>query len=145
MEKFCDWEGCNDEAIIDPDSGRRKYCSIHHKSKIKLDESEFIAHLERRVDLDSITISTGGLDGNYRIIDSIMVFDYDVAGLIKGIEPANAFELVKEHMREVAVEKGGDAVINCQFQFRVAVTPKLLFWAQAFELFAYGTVVKRLE
>ena len=145
MEKFCDWEGCNDEAIIDPDSGRRKYCSIHHKSKIKLEQSEFIAQLERRDDLDSITISTGGLDSNYRIIDSIMVFDYDVAGLIKGTQPANAFELVKEHMREVAVEKGGDAVINCQFQFRFAVAPKLLFWAQAFELYAYGTVVKRLE
>tara|TARA_B100000029_G_scaffold235429_1_gene232578 strand:+ start:1838 stop:2317 length:480 start_codon:yes stop_codon:yes gene_type:complete len=142
MESFCAWNGCNEEAEID-DNGERKYCSIHIKSREKKEESEFIASLEHRMDMDNVTISTGDLDSEYTIIDTIMVFDYDLAGLVKGAEPAEAFDLVKEKLRETAVEKGGDAVINCQFQFRVAVAPKLLFWAQAFEMYAYGTVVKR--
>ena len=133
MESFCD------------DNGERKYCSVHIKSKEKMEESEYIASLEHRMDLDNVTISTGDLDGEYTIIDTIMVFDYDIEELFKGIEPAVAFELVKEKLRETAVEKGGDAVINCQFEFRVAIAPKLLFWARAFEMFAYGTVVKRSD
>ena len=144
MESFCEWKGCIEEAEID-DNGERKYCSVHIKSKEKMEESEYIASLEHRVDLDNVTISTGDLDGEYTIIDTIMVFDYEIVDLFKGIEPAVAFELVKEKLRETAVEKGGDAVINCQFEFRFAVAPKLLYWARAFEMFAYGTVVKRSD
>ena len=144
MESLCKWEGCEEDAEID-DSGERKYCSLHIKSKEKMEQSEYISRVEHRMDLDSVIISTGDINNEYTILDTIMVFDYDVAGLVKNIEPTDAFELVKEKMRETAVDRGGDAVINCQFQFRVAVAPKLLFWAQAFEMYAYGTVVKKSD
>jgi len=137
MNKFCNYENCNELANSDG-----VYCDLHKKSIIKEQQLEFLHSMEKRANLDGIIISTGDIGKKYTIIDTVMVFDYDVAGIIKGVEPKDAFELVKEHMRSIAVEKGGNAVINCQFQFRFAVTPKLLFWAQTFELYAYGTVIR---
>tara|TARA_B100001250_G_C19379303_1_gene605498 strand:+ start:131 stop:640 length:510 start_codon:yes stop_codon:yes gene_type:complete len=137
MGKFCNYDNCNE--IVE---GEVIYCDLHQKSIIKEQELDYIESLEKRANLDKIIISTGDIKSKYSIIDTIMVFDYEVAGLFKGVEPKDAFESVKEHMRAVAVEKGGNAVINCQFQFRYAVSTKLLFFAQAFELYAYGTVVR---
>ena len=54
--------------------------------------------------MDRIIISTGDIPKKYTIIDTVMVFE---SGIIKGVEPNHAFELVKEHMRSIAVEKGG--------------------------------------
>jgi len=144
MEKICNHDTCNE--ISNPG---QDYCEVHQKSVIKKaklqlieEELQFVESLKRRVNLDKIIISTGDINSKYSIIDTIMVFDNDVAGIIEGVNPQDAFELVKEHMRAVAVDKGGNAVINCQFQFRFAATPGLLGYSQVFEIYAYGTLVR---
>jgi len=137
MNKFCNYENCNELANSDG-----VYCDLHQKSIIKEQQLEFLDSMEKRANLDGIIISTGDINSKYSIIDTIMVFDNDVAGIIKGVKPQDAFELVKEHMRAVAVDKGGNAVINCQFQFRFAATPGVLGYSQVFEIYAYGTLVR---
>ena len=137
MNKFCNYEKCNELANSDG-----VYCDLHQKSIIKEQQLEFLDSMEKRANLDGIIISTGDINSKYSIIDTIMVFDNDVAGIIKGVKPQDAFELVKEHMRAVAVDKGGNAVINCQFQFRFAATPGVLGYSQVFEIYAYGTLVR---
>lgn len=37
---------------------------------------------------------------------------------------------------------GGHAVINCQFEYRVAVSQGLMGSKQVIEIFAYGTAVR---
>ena len=143
-QRHCIIEGCNNEAIIESDSDKQEYCAKHLEEKKHEILQDYIERVEKRQSMDNIVISTGDLDGDYRIIDTVMVFDRDVAGFIKGVDPSVAFELVKEHLRNVAVEKGGDAVINCLFQFRNAITDSGPFASQVFELYAIGTVVKRL-
>ena len=137
MNKFCNYEKCNELANSDG-----VYCDLHQKSIIKEQQLEFLDSVEKRANLDGIIISTGDINSKYSIIDTIMVFDNDVAGIIKVVKPQDAFESVKEHMRAVAVDKGGNAVINCQFQFRFAATPGVLGYSQVFEIYAYGTLVR---
>ena len=40
---------------------------------------------------------------------------------------------------------GGHAVINCQFEYRVAVSQGLMGSKQVIEIFAYGTAVRLHE
>ena len=141
---YCIIEGCKNEPILDSDSNMQDYCVKHLEGKKHDMLQDYVERVEKRHSMDNIVISTGDLDGDYRIIDTVMVFDRDVAGFIKGVDPSVAFELVKEHLRNVAVEKGGDAVINCLFQFRNAITDSGPFASQVFELYAIGTVVKRV-
>lgn len=144
MGKYCNYNGCNE--LADSDS---LYCEVHQitiveqqKQIVEQQEQDFVEALERRIDMSQIIISTGDINEKYKILDTIMVLGSDVAGWIKGANPNQAFEMVKEQMRSIAVEKGGNAVINCQFQFRYAVDTKMLIMAQAFELYGYGTVVR---
>ena len=65
-----------------------------------------------------------------------------------------AFSGVKEQLKDAAFRIGADAVINCQFEYRVAVSTNAigsligeaagvaLGTAQVIEIFAYGTAIK---
>ena len=46
------------------------------------------------------------------------------------------------YLRKKASELGGHAVINCQFEYRVAVNKGFAGTKQVIEIFAYGTAVR---
>jgi hypothetical protein len=91
------------------------------------------------------TISTGEIPEPYEPIDAVFAFEGHSTGGFLGFgagDPNQAFVGVKRQLRKVCRSLGGDAVINCQFQYRVAVGEGLLAKNQVVEIFAYGTVVR---
>ena len=92
-----------------------------------------------------VLVITGELNMNYQVIDSIFAMDSHQEGWISGADPGKAFAGVRAQLRQKAVDLGGDAVINCMFEYRVSVGKGALGGAkQVMEIFAYGTVVRRV-
>lgn len=82
--------------------------------------------------------STGDIKQEYNIIDIIFAYGSTKEGFFGGTNTNKAFEEVKAELSKKCTTIGGDAIINCHFEHRVAVDGK----KQAFEIFAYGTAVK---
>lgn len=107
---------------------------------------------------NSVVISTGDIKEPYLILDAIFAFDSHSGGFFSGANPEKAFDRVKTKLRQICKEMGGDAVINCQFEYRVALATTAggaaasLFGkalgasisdkSQTIEIFSYGTAVK---
>ena len=94
---------------------------------------------------DNIIISTGDLKQEYEILDTIFAADSHSGGFFSSsVSPSKAFEGVKEQLEKECKKLGGNAVINCQFEYRNAVTEKGIMGGSkhVIEIFAYGTVVK---
>jgi|TARA_B110000967_G_C18804855_1_gene520442 hypothetical protein len=89
----------------------------------------------------NILVITGDLNMNYQIIDSVFAMESH-SGMIFGGDPSKAFGGVRAQLREKAIAVGGNAVINCAFEYRVSVEAGLLGAKQVMEIFAYGTVVR---
>ena len=87
-------------------------------------------------------IATGDVKQNYSIIDTIFAMDSHKEGIFSKTDPNKAFEGVKEQLSKKCSSLGGDAVVNCQFEYRVALGDGLMSKKQVIEIFAYGTVVK---
>ena len=98
--------------------------------------------------MNNILITTGNLDEQveYEIIDAIFAIGSTTESFWKGIDANNAFLGVKNELRKKCAELGGQAVVNCQFQYRVAVADGAFgSKKQVIELFAYGTAVRILQ
>ena len=89
-----------------------------------------------------VIITTGDLKQEYQIIDAIFAIDSHKEGMFKGADPGKAFDGVKDELRKACAKAGGNAVINCQFEYRAAVDKHMIGSSQVFEIFAYGTAVK---
>ena len=89
-----------------------------------------------------VKVITSGLNERYEIIDSVFAMDSHAGGFLSAANPEKAFAGVKKELRQKALEIGGNAVINCAFEYRVAVGDGILGAKQVMEIFAYGTVVK---
>lgn len=67
--------------------------------------------------------------------------------LVRGVaDPFEAYNAAVEGLRRAALRRGGDAVVFARFDHRVAVTKESTMGGergQVFEVFAYGTAVKR--
>ncbi len=87
-------------------------------------------------------IATGDIKENYSIIDTIFAMDSHKEGFLSSADPNKAFEGVKAQLSKKCKSLGGDAVINCEFEYRVAVGDGLMSKKQVIEIFAYGTAVK---
>ncbi len=87
-------------------------------------------------------ISTGDLKENYSIIDTIFAIDSHKDGFFSGADPNKAFEGLKSQLAKKCQSLGGDAVINCQFEYRDALADGLTKKKHAIEIFGYGTAVK---
>ncbi len=87
----------------------------------------------------NIIISTGNIPGEYTVVDSVMSWAGDKAGMFHDINPSAVFEDLKNNLRTTCLNLGGDAVIYTSFEYRNALAGS----KQAFEIYAYGTVVKR--
>lgn len=92
--------------------------------------------------MNNILITTGDIKEDYEIIDAIFALDSCTEGVFKGADPNKAFDKVKNVLRKKANDLGGHAVINCQFEYRVAVSQGLIGSKQVIEIFAYGTAVR---
>ena len=90
----------------------------------------------------NILITTGNIKEDYEIIDAIFALDSCKEGVFKGADPNKAFDKVKDALRKKAQELGRDAVINCQFEYRIAVAQGFVMAKQVVEIFAYGTAVR---
>lgn len=91
----------------------------------------------------NILITTGDIHEDYEIIDAVFALDSCQQGLFTGADPNKAFDKVKEGLRKKAESLGGHAVINCQFEYRVAVSSGGFGGSkQVIEIFAYGTAVR---
>jgi hypothetical protein len=89
-------------------------------------------------ELARIIVSTGGIPRPHEVIDAVFAMDSHKEGFFSGASPAKAFEGVKDQLRAAGLVLGGDAIINCQFEYRVAMSGN----NQCIEIFAYGTAVK---
>ena len=89
-------------------------------------------------------ISTGDLKQNYQILDTIFAMDSHKEGFLSSANPGKAFEGVKEQLEKKCKSLGGDAVINCEFEYRNAVGEGMIGKKLIIEIFAYGTAVKLL-
>lgn len=98
------------------------------------------AQNQRPVQRKFIPTSTGDLGHPYQIMDTIFALDSNSEGFFRGANPEYAFEGVKEKLRAKCASIGGDAVIYCQYQYRVALSQNGK--KQVIEIFAYGTAVK---
>lgn len=93
--------------------------------------------------MSNVLITTGDIHEDYEIIDAVFALDSCQATFFKGADPNKAFDKVKEALRKKATELGGHAVINCQFEYRVALSQGGLGGSkQVIEIFAYGTAVR---
>ena len=91
----------------------------------------------------NILITTGDIHEDYEIIDAVFALDSCQQGFFTGADPNKAFDKVKEGLRKKAASLGGHAVINCQFEYRVAVSSGGFGSSkQVIEIFAYGTAVR---
>ena len=72
-------------------------------------------------------ISTGRIADTYEVIDTIFAIDSHKEGFWSGAaDPNKAFDGVKQQLKKKCEQLGGDAVQDCQFEYRVAIADGLL-------------------
>lgn len=92
--------------------------------------------------MNNILITTGDIKEDYEIIDAIFSLDSCKERFFTAADPNLAFDKVKDGLRKKAEELNGHAVINCQFEYRIATTQGFGGTKQVIEIFAYGTAVR---
>ena len=92
-----------------------------------------------------ILISTGDIREPYEILDAIFAVDGSTESFFSELNPDEAFEDVKQQLRERCHRLGGHAVINCHFEYRNALADGFLGKKQALEIFGYGTAIRFLD
>jgi len=91
----------------------------------------------------NVVICTGTPPWDYDIIDTIFVLDTLDKKFFSTSSPSVAFKGAKAQLRARAEAKGGDAVIDCRFDYRVSAGHGIFGVIHDLEIFAYGTMVKR--
>lgn len=91
-----------------------------------------------------VIITTGPPPFDYEIIDTIFVLDTLNKKFFSDSSPSLAFEGAKKQLKQRAAKLGGDAVINCQFDYRISAGHGIFGVLHDLEVFAYGTLVKRV-
>lgn len=87
-------------------------------------------------------IATGDIRQDYQIIDTIFAMDSHKEGFLSSADPNKAFAGVKAQLEKKCAALGGNAVINCEFEYRNALGEGVIGKKQVIEIFAYGTAVK---
>lgn len=119
---------------------------IVEKIPQNIDENETIKEIPKNYDenIETIKISTGPVCWQYEVIDTIFVIDTLNKKFFNSTSPSVAFRGAKARLRERAVRQGGDAVINCTFDYRPSKGHSTFGASHDLEIFAYGTLVKRI-
>ena len=91
-------------------------------------------------------ISSGTLCEKYKVLDLVVAFESQTAGCGSSIKVEKAYKNALASLVKSAEAKEADAIINVNFQNRVAtVAVGCGSSGQAFEVFAWGTAVKVVE
>ena len=93
--------------------------------------------------LNNIVITTGTPPFEYDIIDTIFVLDTLDKKVFSNSSPSAVFEGAKVQLKQRAASLGGDAIINCQFDYRISAGHGIFNATHDLEIFAYGTLVKK--
>ena len=96
------------------------------RAEVELEEESRRKSEENRKRKLSLVLSTCGPKPNveFDVLDTVFAFDSSgKAGVFGGsdADPHAAFSGVKRQLRTIAYELGADAVVSCQFEYRVAV------------------------
>ena len=89
----------------------------------------------------NVIISTGDIKEDYEVIDAIFELGQGEAGLF-ATGSDEAFKKVKTQLASKCKSLGGNAVIFCQFEYRITLNDGLFGKKQGVEIFAYGTAVR---
>lgn len=164
------WQEREKELAMQQQKERKEQALREEKEREeKRQQDELNAERDRKR-FASLTVSTCSPPPNYifEILDTVFAFDSDGdAGVVlaKNGDPNVAFKRVKHRLKQAAFDIGADAVINCQFEYRVAVAVNRTSQAigaaisglmdtniavgpscaQAIEIFAYGTAIRFLD
>ena len=109
------------------------------------EEQRRLKQEQRNQAISKIILSTGNLNVPYEIVDTVITVSAHQAGYFDAANPSTAFDGVKTSLRTLAYDMGADAVICCEFDYRVGAERGLLGSQQFVEIFAYGTAVKLKE
>ena len=90
-----------------------------------------------------VIITTGPPPFEYEIIDTIFVLDTLSKKVFSSISPSAVFDGAKIQLKQRADKLGGDAIINCTFDYRVSAGHGIFGVIHDLEIFAYGTLVKK--
>lgn len=121
-------------------------CSLAAKEKSKNEAEERLAAEDKQAQRESeltgtqVILSTGEAGRPYQVIDVIFAIDSADKSALTRVDPGAAFNKVKMQLRHQCAARGGDAVMQCHFSYRVADGPPA--GKQTLEIFAYGTAVK---
>lgn len=74
--------------------------------------------------MSDVVISTGAIQGDYEVIDTIFALGSGEAGVFTRA-PDNAFNGVKSELASECKALGGNAVIFCQFEYRITLNDGL--------------------
>jgi hypothetical protein len=91
-----------------------------------------------------VIITTGPPPFDYEIIDTIIVLDTLSKKFFQKSSPSLAFEGVKKKLKKRGATLGADAVINSHFDYRISAGHGIFGVVHDLEIFAYGTLVKRV-
>ena len=97
---------------------------------------------EENAAAEKVPVLTGDLRTGYEVIDSIFAIDSTTDSFLVGLNPDDAFEGVKQQLRKRCLNLGGNAVVNCHFEYRNALADGVIGKKQSLEIFAYGTAVR---
>ena len=117
--------------------------------KITEEEHQPDIHLERTAATSDepsahVVITTGPPPFDYEIIDTIIVLDTLSKNFFTKSSPSLAFEGVQKKLKKRGAKLGADAVINCHFDYRISAGHGIFGVIHDLEIFAYGTLVKRV-
>lgn len=123
-------------------------------------EEVYSAGVQDEIDLEAlakITVSTSTLCEKYEIIETVFAIETHKDALFSNLlgqgaaDPYKAFGGVTDVLKKNCYKLGGDAVINCQFNWEVGVSSDVFgisipgFSRKLHMIYAYGTAVKIIK
>lgn len=103
------------------ESGEEVCINCYEEQRIRAAREEREKEEQQAQAIQKIILTTGDLKEPYEILDTIIALDAHEAGYFSSAKPSTAFDGVKTQLRTIAYDMGADAVICCQFEYRVAV------------------------
>lgn len=120
-----------------------KFTEEEEEEAEPLSEPEAIDAPAKENPLNDIIITTGPPPFEYDIVDTIFVLDTLDKKALSNSSPSAVFEGAKVQLKQRAASLGGDAIINCQFDYRISAGHGIFGVIHDLEIFAYGTLVKK--
>ncbi len=93
---------------------------------------------------EAIKVTTTAANFDFEVVDTIFATDSSKAKLFSSADTDQAFSGVKSQLIAKCKKLGGDAVVDCKFEYRNPISTGMIKKRQVIEIFAYGTAVRRV-